>query len=78
VHPCIEFNDDRDDEADEEDIKVAAANIAVNEVFYGEHAEGAVEVHPCPPSLPVFGSSRVSNIIATAVSSEGGRIESKS
>ncbi len=30
----------------EEDIKVATANIAVNEVISGEHAEGAADVHP--------------------------------
>jgi hypothetical protein len=36
-----------DEEAGEEDIKVATANIAVNEVISGERAEGAAEVHPC-------------------------------
>jgi hypothetical protein len=41
-----------------------------------ECAEDAAEVHPCPPLLPAFGSGRVSNTGATAVSSEGGRIES--
>jgi hypothetical protein len=76
VHPCIEFNDSRDDNAGEEDIKAATANIAVNEMISGECAEGAAEVHPRPPSLPAFGSSRVSNTEATAVSSKGGRIES--
>jgi hypothetical protein len=76
VHPCIEFNDSRDDDRGKEDIKVAIANIAVNEMISGECAEGAAEVHPCPLSLPAFGSSRVSNTAATAVSSEGGRIES--
>jgi hypothetical protein len=76
VHPCIEFNDDRDDNAGEEDIKVVTANIAVNEVISGECAEGAAEVRPCRPSLPAFGSNRVSNTAATAVSREGGRIES--
>ncbi len=60
----------------EEDIKVATANIAVNEMISGECAEGAAVVHPCPLLLPAFGSGRVSNIVATAVSSEGGRIES--
>ncbi len=76
VHPCIEFNDSRDDNAGEEDIKVATANIAVNEMIFGECSEGAAEVHPRPPLLPAFGDSRVSNTAATAVSSEGGRIES--
>jgi hypothetical protein len=33
-------------------------------------------VHPRPPSLPAFGSGRVSNTAATAVSSEGEKIES--
>jgi hypothetical protein len=28
-------------------MKVATANIAVNEVIFGERAEGAAEVHPC-------------------------------
>ncbi len=42
----------------------------------GECAEGAAEVRPRPPLLPAFGSGRVSNTAATAVSSEGGRIES--
>jgi hypothetical protein len=72
----IEFNDGGDDNVGEEDIKVATTNIAVNEVISGECAEGAAEVHPCPPLLPAFGSGRVSNTAATAVSSEGGRIES--
>ncbi len=55
---------------------MATANITVNEMISGECAEGAVEVHPHPPLLPVFGSSIVSHTAATAVSSEGGRIES--
>jgi hypothetical protein len=76
VHPCIEFNYSEDDNMGEEDIKVATANIAVNEMISSECAEGAAEVCPCPPSLPAFGSGRVSNTVATAVSSEGGRIES--
>ncbi len=76
VHPRIEFNDSGDDDGGEENIKVATANIAVNDMISGECAEGAAEVHPCPPSLPAFGSVRVSNTAATAVSSEGGRIES--
>jgi hypothetical protein len=33
-------------------------------------------VRPRPASLPAFGSGRVSNTAATAVSSEGERIES--
>jgi hypothetical protein len=60
----------------EEDIKVATANIAVNEMIFGECAEGAAEVCPRPPLPPAFGNGRVSNTVATAVSSEGGRIES--
>ncbi len=48
----------------------------MNEVISGERAEGAAEVRPCPPLLPAFGSGRVSNTAATAVSSEEGRIES--
>jgi hypothetical protein len=76
VHPRIEFNDSGDDNAGEEDIKVATANIAVNEMVSGECAEGAAEVCPCPPLLPAFGSGRVSNTAAIAVSSEEGRIES--
>jgi hypothetical protein len=76
VHPCIEFNDSRDDNAGKEDIKVATSNIAVNEMISGKCAEGVAGVHPRPPSLPAFGSGRVSNTAATAVSSEGGRIES--
>jgi hypothetical protein len=75
-HPCIEFNDSRDDNAGEEDIKVARANIAVNKMISGECAEVAAEVCPHPPLLPAFGSGRVSNTAATAVSSQGGRIES--
>ncbi len=43
----IEFSDGGDEEAGEEDIKVVTANIAVNEVVFGERAEGAAEVHPC-------------------------------
>ncbi len=76
VHPCIEFNDSGDDNAGEKDIKVAAVNITVNEMISSECAEGAVEVRPRPPLLPAFGSDRVSNTAATAVSSEGERIES--
>jgi hypothetical protein len=76
VHPHIEFNDSGDDNAGEEDIKVATANIAVNEMIFGECAEGAAEVHPRPPLLPAFGSGRVSNTAATAVSSEEERVES--
>ncbi len=55
---------------------MVTANNAVNEMISGEGAEGAAEVHPHPPSLPAFGSGRVSNTAATAVSSEEGRIES--
>ncbi len=69
VHPCIEFNDSGDYNAGEEDIKVVTANITVNEMICGECAEGAAEVCPRPPSLPAFGSGRVSNTAATAVSS---------
>jgi hypothetical protein len=69
----IEFNDDGSDEVDEEDIKVATANIIVNEVISREHAEGAAEVHPRPPLLLAFGSNRVSNTAATAVLSSGSR-----
>jgi hypothetical protein len=43
----IEFNDGRDEEAGEEDVKVVTANIAVTELIPGEHGEGAAEVHPC-------------------------------
>jgi hypothetical protein len=57
-----------------EDIKVVTMNITVNEMISGECAEGAAEVHPRPPSLPAFGSGRVSNTAATAVSSEGERM----
>ena len=46
VHPHIEFNDSRDDNAGEEDIKVATLNIAVNEMISSECAEDAAEVHP--------------------------------
>jgi hypothetical protein len=69
----IEFNDGGGGKVGEENIKLATANIAVNEVISGECAEGAAEVHPCPPSLPAFGSGRVSNTAATAVLSSGGR-----
>jgi hypothetical protein len=62
-------------EMSEEDIKVATANIGVNEMISGEYAKDAAEVCPCPPLLPAFGSGRLSNTAATAVSSEGGRIE---
>jgi hypothetical protein len=55
---------------------VATVNITVNEMISGKCAEGAAEVRPHPPSLPAFGSRRVSNTAATAVSSEGERIES--
>ncbi len=68
VHPCIEFNDSGDDNAGEEDIKEVTVNIAKNEMISGKCAEGAAEVHPHPPSLPAFGSNRVSNTAATAVS----------
>jgi hypothetical protein len=50
----IEFNDGRSDKVGEEDEEVAVANIAMNVVIPGEGAEGAVEVRPCPPSLPAF------------------------
>ncbi len=76
MHPRIQFNDSGDGDAGEEDIKVATANIAVNEMISGECAEGAAEVRPHPPLLPAFGSGRVSNTAATAVSSKRGRIES--
>ncbi len=55
---------------------MVTVNITVNEMISGECAERAAEVHPRPPLLPAFGSSRVSNTAATAVSSEGGTIES--
>jgi hypothetical protein len=45
-------------------------------MIFGECAEGAAEVCPCPPSLPAFGNGRVSNTAATDISSEGGRIDS--
>ena len=67
----IEFNDGGGDKAGEEDEEVVAANIAVNVVIPSEGAEGAAEVHPCPPLLLAFGSGRVSNAAATAVSSSG-------
>jgi hypothetical protein len=76
VHPCIELNDSGDDDVGKEDIKVANVNITVNEMISGECAECAAEVHPRPPSPPAFGSGRVSNTAATAVSSEGEGIES--
>ncbi len=69
----IEFNDGGDDDADEEDIKVATTNITVNEVISSEGAEGAAEVRLCLPPLPAFGSSRVSITEAKAVSSERGK-----
>jgi hypothetical protein len=69
----IEFNDGRGDEAGEEDEEVVAANIPVNVVIAGEGAEGAAEVHPCPPLLLAFGSGRVSNAAAAAVLSSGSR-----
>jgi hypothetical protein len=69
----IEFNDGRGDEAGEEDEEVVAANINVNVVIPGDGAEGTAEVHPCPPLLPAFGSSRVSNAAAAAVLSSGSR-----
>jgi hypothetical protein len=75
VHPCIEFNDSGDDNVGGEDIKVGTVNITVNEMILGECAEHAAEVRPCPPSLPAFGSGRVSNTAATADSSEGEKIE---
>ncbi len=71
VHLCIEFNDSGDDDAGEEDIKVATANIAVNEMIFSESAKGAAEVRLRPPLLPAFGNGRKSNTAATAVSSEG-------
>ncbi len=52
---------------------MATANIAVNEVISGECAEGTAEVRPHPPSLPAFGSGRVSNTAATAILSSGSR-----
>jgi hypothetical protein len=76
VHPHIEFNDSGDGNAGEKDIKVATVNITVNEMISGECAEGAAKVRPPPPSLPAFNSGRVSNTAATAVSSEGEKIES--
>jgi hypothetical protein len=42
----IEFNDGKDKEAGMEDIKVATANITVNEVISTEHTEGAANVRP--------------------------------
>jgi hypothetical protein len=69
----IEFNDGRGYKAGEEDKEVVAANIAVNVVIPGEGAEGAAEMRPCPPSLPAFGSGRVSNAAAAAVLSSGSR-----
>jgi hypothetical protein len=75
-HPplaSIEFNDGGGDKTSEEDIKVATANIAANELIYGECAEGTAEVRPCPPLLPAFVSGRVFNTVATAVLSSGSR-----
>jgi hypothetical protein len=69
----IEFNYGGGDKAGEEDEKVATANIAVNEVISGEGAEGAAEMRPRPPSLPAFGSSRVSNAAAAVVLSTSSR-----
>jgi hypothetical protein len=69
----VEFNDGGGDKAGEKDIKVATANITVNEMISGERAEGAAEVSPCPPLLPAFYSGRVSNTAATAVFSSGSR-----
>jgi hypothetical protein len=43
----IELNDGGDEEAGEENIELATANIAVNKVISGERAEGAAELHPC-------------------------------
>jgi hypothetical protein len=37
----------------EEDKEVAAANIAVNVVISSEDADGAAEVRPHPPLLPL-------------------------
>ncbi len=45
-------------------------------MIFGECAESAAEVRPCAPLLHAFGNGRVSNTAATAVSSEGGKIES--
>ncbi len=42
----IEFKFGRDEEVGEENIKVATANIAVNEVISSECDEGAAKVHP--------------------------------
>ncbi len=69
----IEFNDGGGDKVGEKGIIVATANIAVNKVISGEHAEGAAEVHPRTLLLPAFGSGRVSNTSATAVLSSGSR-----
>jgi hypothetical protein len=71
--PSIDVNDGGGDKAGEEDEKVAAANISVNVVITGEGTEGTAEVHPHTPLLPAFGSSRVSNAAAAAVSSSGSR-----
>ncbi len=35
VHPCVKFNYSGDDDAGEEDIKVATVDITVNEMFFG-------------------------------------------
>jgi hypothetical protein len=69
----IEFNDGKGDKAGEEDEEVAAANIAVNVVIPNEGAKRTVEVRPCPPLLPAFGSGRVFNAAAAAVLSSGSR-----
>jgi hypothetical protein len=45
-------------------------------MIFGVCAEGAAEVRHHPPLLPAFGNGRVPNTAATAVSYEGGRIES--
>ncbi len=69
----IEFNDGGGDEAGEDNIKLATAKVAVNEVISGVCAESAAEEHPCPPLLPAFGSGRVSNKAATAALSSSSR-----
>jgi hypothetical protein len=45
-------------------------------MIFGECAECAAEVHPCPPLPPAFYNDRVSSTATTAVSSKGGRIDS--
>ncbi len=51
----IEFNEGGDEEADEENIKVATTNIAVNEVISDERGERAAECwglkDPVPQNL---------------------------